>query len=33
VLLSRDRSLAPNLAPPQGLTLWEVGYDGTRVHP
>lgn len=33
VILSRDRSLAPHLAPPHGLTLWEVGYDGTRVHP
>ena len=33
VLLSRDRSLAPQLAPPHGLTLWEVGYEGTRIHP
>jgi len=33
VIMSKDRSLAPHLAPPQGLTLWEVGYDGTRIHP
>jgi len=33
VILGRDRRLAPLLAPPQGLTLWEVGYDGVRVHP
>ena len=33
VILARDRSLAPHLAPPHGLTLWEVGYDGVRVHP
>jgi tRNA pseudouridine38-40 synthase len=26
VLLAKDRTLAPNLAPPQGLFLWEVGY-------
>jgi tRNA pseudouridine38-40 synthase len=33
VILGRDRRLVPLLAPPQGLTLWEVGYDGVRVHP
>ena len=33
MMLARDRQLAPHLAPPQGLTLWEVGYEGTRVHP
>jgi tRNA pseudouridine38-40 synthase len=33
VILSRDRSLVPHLAPPHGLTLWDVGYEGTRVHP
>ena len=33
VMLSRNRALAPHLAPPQGLTLWEVGYEGIRVHP
>jgi tRNA pseudouridine38-40 synthase len=27
LLAARDRSGAPNLAPPQGLTLWEVGYE------
>jgi tRNA pseudouridine38-40 synthase len=26
VLLAKDRSLTPRLAPPQGLFLWEVGY-------
>ena len=26
VLLAKDRTLAPNLAPPHGLFLWEVGY-------
>lgn len=26
LLAAMDRSGAPNLAPPQGLTLWEVGY-------
>ena len=26
LLAGRDRAGAPNLAPPQGLTLWEVGY-------
>lgn len=26
ILLSRDRSRAGQVAPPQGLTLWEVGY-------
>ncbi len=33
VILGRDRRLVPLLAPPQGLTLWKVGYDGVRVHP
>jgi tRNA pseudouridine38-40 synthase len=27
LLAARDRAGAPNLAPPQGLTLWEVGYQ------
>jgi tRNA pseudouridine38-40 synthase len=27
LLAARDRNGAPNLAPPQGLTLWEVGYE------
>jgi len=26
VLLAKDRTLTPRLAPPQGLFLWEVGY-------
>jgi tRNA pseudouridine38-40 synthase len=26
MMLAKDRSLMPNLAPAQGLTLWEVGY-------
>jgi tRNA pseudouridine38-40 synthase len=27
LLAARDRSGAPNLAPPHGLVLWEVGYE------
>jgi tRNA pseudouridine38-40 synthase len=27
LLAARDRDGAPNLAPPQGLTLWQVGYQ------
>lgn len=27
ILASRDRTQAGQVAPPQGLTLWEVGYD------
>ena len=27
LLAARDRDGAPKLAPPQGLTLWQVGYD------
>jgi tRNA pseudouridine38-40 synthase len=27
LLAARDRDGAPQLAPPQGLTLWQVGYD------
>ncbi|MEX2625451.1 MAG: tRNA pseudouridine(38-40) synthase TruA [Ilumatobacteraceae bacterium] len=30
VLRARDRSAAPTVAPPHGLVLWEVGYDGQR---
>jgi tRNA pseudouridine38-40 synthase len=30
LLHARDRSLAGQVAPPHGLVLWEVGYDGVR---
>jgi len=33
VLLAGDRSHGSPVAPPHGLVLWDVGYDGTRVHP
>lgn len=33
VLLTRERSHGSRVAPPQGLTLWDVGYDGVRIHP
>ena len=33
VLESRDRSKAGPTAPPQGLFLWQVKFDGTRRHP
>jgi tRNA pseudouridine38-40 synthase len=29
-LIANDRSAAGQIAPPEGLILWEVGYDGTR---
>ncbi|MBO4732302.1 MAG: tRNA pseudouridine(38-40) synthase TruA, partial [Spirochaetaceae bacterium] len=32
ILLSKDRSLAGVTAPPTGLFLWSVGFDGKRVH-
>ena len=32
-LLGRSRTHGSQVAPPHGLTLWEVGYDGVRVHP
>ncbi|MEY2959320.1 MAG: tRNA pseudouridine synthase [Actinomycetota bacterium] len=30
VLLARDRAMAGTVAPPHGLVLWDVGYDGRR---
>jgi tRNA pseudouridine38-40 synthase len=30
ILHARDRSIAGHVAPPNGLVLWEVGYDGRR---
>ena len=30
ILASRQRANAGQVAPPRGLTLWEVGYDGIR---
>ena len=30
ILRSRDRAFAGRVAPPEGLTLWEVRYDGSR---
>ena len=30
IIAARDRSAAGQVAPPHGLTLWEVGYDGKR---
>ena len=30
VLRARDRSVAGQVAPPHGLILWAVGYDGER---
>jgi tRNA pseudouridine38-40 synthase len=33
VLLARDRGHGSAVAPAQGLTFWDVGYDGVRVHP
>ena len=33
ILQSRDRANAGRVAPPEGLTLWEVRYDGARSRP
>jgi tRNA pseudouridine38-40 synthase len=33
VLLARDRAHGSAVAPAQGLTFWDVGYDGVKVHP
>ena len=30
ILHARDRNVAGQVAPPHGLVLWEVGYDGAR---
>lgn len=30
IIRARDRAVAGQIAPPQGLVLWEVGYDGER---
>ncbi len=30
ILHAKDRAVAGRVAPPHGLVLWEVGYDGTR---
>lgn len=30
IIVARDRAAAGTVASPQGLVLWEVGYDGTR---
>jgi tRNA pseudouridine38-40 synthase len=33
VMLARDRNHGSQVAPPHGLVLWDVGYDGVRIHP
>jgi tRNA pseudouridine38-40 synthase len=33
VMLEGNRNHGSPVAPPQGLVLWDVGYDGERVHP
>ena len=33
VMLAGNRNHGSPVAPPQGLVLWDVGYDGERVHP
>ena len=33
VILAGDRAHGSQVAPPHGLVLWDVGFDGTRVHP
>jgi tRNA pseudouridine38-40 synthase len=30
IVRARERAAAPTVAPPHGLVLWEVGYDGVR---
>ncbi|MEY2966883.1 MAG: tRNA pseudouridine(38-40) synthase TruA, partial [Actinomycetota bacterium] len=33
VIVYGDRNHGSQVAPPRGLVLWDVGYDGLRVHP
>ncbi len=33
VMLAGNRNHGSQVAPPHGLVLWDVGYDGVRVHP
>ena len=33
VIVSGNRNHGSQVAPPHGLVLWDVGYDGVRVHP
>ena len=33
VLLSKNRNHGSQVAPAHGLVLWDVGYDGVRIHP
>ena len=33
VLLAKDRAHGSRVAPAHGLVLWDVGYEGTRLHP
>lgn len=33
VMLKGDRNHGSQVAPPHGLVLWDVGYDGVRIHP
>ncbi len=30
ILAARDRNAAGQVAPPTGLTLWHIGFDGPR---
>ena len=32
-LVAGERSHGSQVAPPHGLVLWDVGYDGARIHP
>ena len=33
VLVAKERAHGSKVAPAHGLVLWDVGYDGTRIHP